>query len=148
MERWQRRTTDVLSNLQNAEFHDALDFALAYFIWSHSLLEWLVKDDVVSKNKLDTCLEANKDWKTYWPIVRDLANRSRHMVIDRDPKDADWFVLREYDVFAVHVEGRERHHMVLFHDKQKYRLLDVVTASGAMWRHVLSDLGLSVDPVP
>ena len=137
-ERWKSRAAAALDDLPAADFHTAMDFALAYFVWSHSLREWLIKDGALNKEALDVKLQQNPTWR----IVRDLANRSRHLVITQSPSDAEWSVAREYDNFAVWIEGRERHHVNLFFDGQKHRLVDVVHSAGRMWQKVLSDAGL------
>lgn len=90
MERWQDRASTALADLPSRSVHDALDFALAYFVWAHSLRKWLLSDGAVESEDLDRSLEG----ETTWAIVRDLGNRSRHFVIDRNPTDADWMVKR------------------------------------------------------
>ena len=141
MERWQERATTALGDLPQTEFHDALDFALAYFVWAHSLREWLVKDEVVKAKRLKGLLER----ETTWPMVKDLANRSRHFKITRDPTDRDWTVRREFDYFAIRLEGRERHHVNLYFGGEKHRLIDVVASTGKMWGRVLQAVELDVD---
>lgn len=132
--RWQERAVDALANLSMVEFNQALDYALAYFVWCHSLREWLIKDGAFPKHELDDCLRRHPEWK----IVRDLANRSRHLVLIQNPTDKDWAVFREYDHFASQLEGREKHHMNLFFNGQRHRLIDIILASSLMWEQVLS----------
>ncbi|MXX88411.1 MAG: hypothetical protein F4Y68_04045 [Boseongicola sp. SB0665_bin_10] len=142
-ERWQRRAAIALEDMPYTKFHDALDFALAYFVWAHSLREWLLKDGVVTRQELDCRLEEEDTW----PIVKDLANRSRHFVIDRSPTDAEWSMSQEYSSFSARFEGRERVHANLYYGGQKHRLIGVVASSGAMWRRVLVAVGMDVDSI-
>ena len=142
MERWQARAVNALDVLPDTDFHDALDVALAYFVWSHSLRDWLLKDGVVNENILNDCLGK----EPAWPIVRDLANRSRHLKLTRNPTDADWAVLREYVPLSKNLKEREKHRIILIYDGKKHRLLEVVGAAGTISRRVLSDVGLRENP--
>jgi hypothetical protein len=96
MQRWQDRAKLALADLPNTQFHDALDVALAYFVWCHSMRDWLIKDNAMTRNEVDSQLSNHATWK----IVRDLANRSKHLKITCNPADAEWAVSREYDHFA------------------------------------------------
>ena len=136
--RWEERAAGALSNLPVTDFHDALDYSLAYFVWCHSLREWLIKDGATTQGKIDRVLMVYPEWK----IIRDLANRSRHLILTQKPTDADWSVFREYDPFAPAIEGRERHHVNLFFGGRKYRLLNLVRDAGSMWEQVLVDMEL------
>ncbi|CAD5277249.1 conserved hypothetical protein [Bosea sp. 62] len=136
--RWEERAVHALTNLPATEFNTALDYALAYFIWSHSLREWLIGDGIFLKDELDLALRRYPEWR----IVRDLANRSKHLILTQNPTDGDWVVFREYDHFAPQVEGRERHHLNLYFDGKKYLLLDVISSTRSMWEKILSDKGL------
>jgi len=136
--RWQTRATAALIDLPHTDFHEALDSSLAYFVWCHSLRDWLIKDEAISKSAIDDALKAYPEWK----IVRDLANRSRHLMITQKPTDADWTVSREYDPFAPTIEGRERHHVNLFFNGHKYRLADLIIKTCDMWGKVLDDSSL------
>ncbi len=133
--RWEARATAALADLPNTDFYEALDYSLAFFVWSHSLREWLIKDQALSQSTIDTALKAYPEWR----VVRDLANRSRHLVITQKPTDSEWAVFREYDPFAPAIEGRERHHVNLFFNGQKWRLSDLIVKSGRMWHQVLID---------
>ncbi|PIE12174.1 MAG: hypothetical protein CSA70_10545 [Rhodobacterales bacterium] len=137
-ERWQSRAQSALNDLSNTEFHEALDFALAYFVWCHSLRDWLLKDGALKRDDLDAQLASYPQWS----IVRDVANRSKHLKITMKSKDAEWSMSREYDPLAVVIEGRERCHLNLFFDGKKHRLSEVVGLAGEMWRKILSDEGL------
>lgn len=136
--RWEQRALKALTDLPSVDFHEALDFALAYFVWCHSLRDWLIKDGAISKNELDDSLKQHPEWK----IVRDLANRSRHLVLTQSPTDGEWAVFREYEPFALQVEGRERHHLNLLFDGEKHRVSDLVSRSSRMWDDVLFRGGL------
>jgi hypothetical protein len=132
------RALATLADLPRTDFLEALDFSLAYFVWCHSLREWLIKDNAVGQDVIDSALSAYLEWK----IVRDLANRSRHLVITQNPTDPDWAVFREYDPFAPHLEGRERHHVVLLFEGRQHRVTELVRTTGQMWECVLVKLEL------
>ena len=136
--RWEMRARAALADLPRTDFQEALDFSLAYFVWSHSLREWLIKDNAVGQQVIDTALSAYPEWK----ILRDLANRSRHLVITQNPTDPDWAVFRVYDPFAPHLEGRERHHLNLFFDGRQHRVAELVHTTNQMWESVLLELKL------
>lgn len=141
MIRWQERACSALDDLPNTDFHDALDTALAYFVWCHSLRDWLIKDSALNQNDIDNQLAKHITWK----IVRDLANRSKHLKITQNPLDSEWSVSREYDPFAITLEGKERHHMNLYFDGDKYRLRDIIKRSGNMWQQVFIDTQLIIN---
>ncbi len=140
MKQWETRATIALEDLPHTDFHEALDYSLAYFVWCHSLREWIIKDKAMSLSTVEDALKVYPEWK----IVRDLANRSRHLVITQKPTDAEWSVFREYDPFAPTIEGRERVYVNLFFNSRKYRLVELVGKAGRMWDRVLADAGLLV----
>ena len=138
MRRWGTRAITALSDLPRTDFHTASDTTLAYFVWCHSLRDWLIKDNALTAEQVNIQLRKHSTWK----MVRDLANRSKHLTITQNPTDSEWSVAREYDPFALLIEGRERHHLNLYFQGQKYRLAQVVTDSDDMWRQVLSDTNM------
>lgn len=137
MQRWETRAQNAIQNLPRTDFDDALDLALAYFVWCHSMRDWLIRDQVFERNALDNTLLEHPVWR----IVRDVSNRSKHLILTQKPADAEWSVAREYDPFAIILEGRERHHLNLYFDGKKHRLSDVISRSSQMWRVVLGVIG-------
>ena len=125
--------------MPDVDFHEALDLTLAYFVWCHSVRDWLIKDCAVTSRWLDDQLLAYPVWK----IVRDIANRSKHLRITRNPTDADWVISREYDHFAILIEGRERHHMILYFNGKKERVSDVVRRAARMWDEIVGTAKLA-----
>ena len=75
---------------------DIVDLALSYFVWCHSLREWLVRGKVMDAKVLDENLGRYPQWK----ICRDIANRCRHYDLTTNPSDKHWSIGREYDPFA------------------------------------------------
>ncbi|QDL91988.1 hypothetical protein FDP22_09495 [Paroceanicella profunda] len=134
--RWRDRALSELMDLPRTDFHDAIDYSLAYFVWSHSLRDWLIGDGVAKKDDLDRILSVYDEWK----IARDLANRTRHFKITRSPTDPYWAVSREYDSMSANVE---RHHINLYFNKKKANLANIVCRTSDMWDEVLQKLGLS-----
>lgn len=132
MRRWEVRSLKALNDLPSADFHDAVDFSLAYFVWCHSLREWLLNDKVFSQSALDAELAKYE----VWPLCRDIANRTRHLELNRNPTDKDWSAYREYDPFAPTIEGRERHISNIMFNGRKWRTSDAITAATAMWEKI------------
>ena len=132
MRRWEARSLKVLNDLPSSDFHDAMDFSLAYFLWCHSLREWLLNDKVFCKEALDTELAKYE----IWPLCRDIANRPRHLELERNPTDKDWSVYREYEPFAPIIEGRERHIANIMFDGKKWRTSDAIKAASDMWEKI------------
>lgn len=136
--RWAERAEQLLEGLPETDFHEALDFTLAYFVWCHSLRDWLIKTDAMGKEPLDAELKKYQEWKR----VRDLGNRQRHPVLKENAADKDWAIAREYDVFSPAIEGRERHHLNLYFDGKKIRVLPLLRDTRAMWQNILKDNSL------
>lgn len=133
MRRWEERSLRELRSLPDTNFHDAIDMALAYFLWSHSLREWLINDQIVGAVALDAELAKHDIWK----LCRDVANRTRHFDLTRNPTDKHWSAHREYDPFSVQIEGVERHTANFFFNGRKLSIGDAVRQSAAMWNDVL-----------
>lgn len=136
--RWAERAQQLLEGLPETDFHEALDFTLAYFVWCHSLRDWLINTGAMDENTLNAKLKEYPEWKR----VRDLGNRQRHPVLAQNPTDKDWAMAREYDVFSHALEGRERHHLNLYFDGEKLRVLPLLRDTRAMWKSILEENGL------
>jgi hypothetical protein len=134
MRRWEDRSLKALRELPSVEFHDAIDFSLAYFLWAHSLREWLFNDGVFTQDVLDNELSKFKIWK----LCRDVANRTRHLDLKRNPTDKDWSAYREYDHFSQMLEGRERHIANILFDGEKLPITEVIRQTSAMWEKILA----------
>ncbi|MEM9377571.1 MAG: hypothetical protein AAGA72_15240 [Pseudomonadota bacterium] len=133
MGRWKERVFAETENL-SGNFHTALDFVLAYFVWAHSMRDWLINSGV-PQNDLDQELRKFDQWT----ICRDIANRSRHLKLTRNPRDADWSIARELD-FVSHLQGREEQRMFLVSVDKKYDVRLLVLRTNEMWEEVLVSL--------
>jgi hypothetical protein len=142
MLRWETRSIQALEDLPRTSFHDAIDYSLAYFLWSHSLYEWLHESGAISKAALNRTLESYE----IWPLCRDVANRVRHFDLNRSPTDRDWALLREYLPFETQLEDREKHSANLFFNGKKYRVTNAIRASSKMWLDVISSLNTAQSP--
>ena len=140
VKRWENRSLETLNNLPYTDFQDALDFSLAYFLWSHSLREWLINDEVIDRDKLDCELAKHDVWK----LCRDIANRTRHFDLKMNPKDKDWTVYREYDPFAPVIEGRKRDIANLMFDGKKLPISSAIRNVADMWESIISHNKLEV----
>lgn len=135
MGRWQSRALTAANNPADYDFADATDFVLAYFLWCHSLRDWLLKSGVPQAD-LDRELSQYPIWK----ICRDVANRTRHLKLTMNPNDKDWSIGREYDTWAKHEDRSEKHVLFLVANDRKYRVNDLVHQSYEMWKNILNSL--------
>jgi len=133
MNRWKIRSLETLNDLPRTNFQDAFDFTLAYFLWSHSFVEWLCEGGIITKKELFNEL---KNYEV-WPLCRDVANRTRHFELKNKPTDKYWTAYRENDFFAYAVEGKERHIVNIMFDGKKWRATDAIQESDKMWKQVL-----------
>ncbi|MGV2017192.1 hypothetical protein [Agrobacterium sp. 22-223-1] len=139
MQRWEKRSLDALRNLPESDFHDAIDFSLTYFVWCHSLAEWLHEDGALDKAILFEKLTRYP----VWPLCRDIANRVRHFELRHRPTDKDWSAYREYQPFESQVTGKERHVAnIMFHGR-KWCIIEAISDASKMWDEIIHDL-----PVP
>lgn len=139
MRRWEERSLRLLKDLPASDFHEAIDMALAYFLWSHSLREWLINDSKIAVRELDGALAKYPVWK----LCRDVANRTRHFELTKGPTDKDWSAFREYDPFSIVLEGKETHIACFYFDGKRYRITDAVLQSANMWADIVKQFGLS-----
>jgi hypothetical protein len=138
MLRWKKRSIMALSNLPISDFDDAHDLALAYFVWCHSLRDWLTNDNAIEKDSL------NRELSGYpiWQLTRDVANRTRHFEMNQHPRDSEWSTYRAYDPFSIQIEGRERHVALLMFDGRRWEIKDAIVQSADMWAVILASHNL------
>ncbi len=123
----------AMADDEACDIHVVFDFALAYFVWCHSLREWVINDGAMPKDKLDVELQQYD----VWPVVRDIANRSRHLDLKFNPKDKDWSMKREFDMFG-EMTGRTRRHILnLWSGQDHYKVDELVNRSFDMWSSIL-----------
>ncbi|MEM6933844.1 MAG: hypothetical protein AAF526_09690 [Pseudomonadota bacterium] len=115
---------------------DVLDFTLAYFVWCHSMREWVINDGAMSKDELDKKLNEYP----VWAICRDIANRCRHFDLNRNPKDKYWSVTGEYDQFHKWTNRKLRHVLNIYSGQDHYHADALVHQTFRMWEEVLEDL--------
>ena len=137
LERWKERVLSAMDDPKTYSFHDANDFALAYFVWCHSLAEWLIESGAVQKTDLHDELNVYPKWA----ICRDIANRSRHFNLTQNPRDKDWSIGREHDLWAKLEKRPERHVLFLVSGNEKYNVEDFVNSTFQMWKQVIEKLG-------
>lgn len=134
--RWEKRSLDALRNLPESDFHEAIDFSLAYFLWCHSLAEWLHEDGAIDKAELSKKLNSYP----VWPLCRDIANRVRHFDLRNKPTDKDWSAFREYLPFDSQIAGKERHVANIMFDGRKWRITEAISEASKMWDEIIHDL--------
>lgn len=134
--RWRDRTLQVLDDADAYPIEDAADFVLAYFVWCHSLRDWLIKSQVIQRTKLDHLLDLYPCWKP----CRDIANRCRHFELTINPVDKYWSMRREYDVWAK-ADGRsEQHRILIFFDGRIFLAKDLVNQCFEMWSDITGSI--------
>ncbi|MDP2697412.1 hypothetical protein [Thalassospira sp.] len=136
MRRWEARSLLALRNLPESDFKDAIDFSLAYFVWCHSLFEWLHEDGAIDKLKLSEKLNSYQ----VWPLCRDIANRVRHFDLRRKPTDKDWSAYREYLPFEYQIAGKEKHVANIMFDGRKWRIDEAISEASRMWEEIARDM--------
>lgn len=133
LERWRKRVLDSMEDTSKSNFHDVNDFVLAYFMWCHSLRDWLIKSEAMDRAELDRELGQFVEWA----ICRDIANRNRHFKITQNPRDKDWSIHREYD-WQAKVENRpERHRLLVVSDDRIFVVDDLVNRTFEMWQKIV-----------
>jgi hypothetical protein len=138
MRRWRDRSLAALDHRIDGDLHEAVDFVLAYFVWCHSLREWLIKSKSIAEETLDSQLQKHSDWK----ICRDIANRSRHFDLQKNPADKHWSILREYDVFAELDPKMQKTRLFLIFGDEKIDVAALISSTFRMWQRILESNGL------
>jgi hypothetical protein len=136
LRRWEKRSLDALQNLPESDFHEAIDFSLTYFLWCHSLFEWLHEDGAMDKAELSEKLNRYP----VWPLCRDIANRVRHFDLRHRPTDKDWSAFREYLPFESQIAGKERHVANIMFSGRKWRIAEAISEASKMWDEIIHDL--------
>ncbi|NDV02317.1 hypothetical protein [Pseudoroseicyclus tamaricis] len=130
---------------ENAEHHpayEAVDFALAYFIWAHSLREWLIVDGGVEKAELDAFLAKFPCWF----VCRDIANRTRHLDLKRSPTDKDWEISRSYVPFSEQLSEHGEYEWLVHHNDDRFMLAELVSKVQTMWQAGLDHFHFDPEP--
>ena len=93
LERWKNRALSEVAGqvsfggtVIEVSTADALDFSFAFFIWAHSFKDWLLKSGAFTKAELEAILTQYTEWE----LTKDLANKTKHREITRNPTDPDW----------------------------------------------------------
>jgi len=130
--RWKQRIEKTFENPTEYDFHDVNDYLLTYFVWCHSGREWAINSGVIDQKHLDMLLDRFVEWE----ICRDIANRQRHFEIDRNPRDKDWSIGREYWPWEP-----ERHKLNIFSGDRIFDALDLVQRTHRMWEEISQAFG-------
>lgn len=133
MERWKDRCLAELKKRYGEESRDVPDFALSYFVWCHSLRDWLIKGAIIQSEALDQDLAQYPEWK----ICRDIANRCRHYDLKNNPTDKHWSMGREHDPWANEQNSLPTEKWFLIFGEEKYELSSVITITFKVWSDIL-----------
>ncbi|MEP3632991.1 MAG: hypothetical protein ABJQ23_13995 [Shimia thalassica] len=145
MERWKTKALEcsdgeVRRTLEGFSISsvESFDYAYAFFIWAHSLRDWLIQTRAIEKKKLDEKLNRYEEWK----MVKDLSNRVKHQRITRNPTDAEW-------IAGIKVTGNVKPPMSLElepyvqHSGKYMRLKECILSIWNMWIEVLDSADLT-----
>ena len=138
MKRWEVRAKQVAETDFMTQTPDTIDFALAYFIWAHSLRDWLIEAGSIESSALDGLLNGRREWL----LCRDLANKSRHYNLQKKPTDKDFIISYQIDLNAI-LSGATRQVIGgVYHDGRYYEFSECIGVISEMWEAVLNQLGL------
>ncbi|WP_386625101.1 hypothetical protein [Sulfitobacter geojensis] len=145
MKRWKDRAIEASQGISKRESVGWLidsttadDFGRAYFIWAHSLRDWLIKSETVEQKKLDDLLFDQDAWKN----VRDFANKTKHSIITQNPKDPNWISGMSIDANAL-LRGEHGVEPYVYIGGRLINFGEAVLEVDKMWECVLAELGLS-----
>ena len=138
MKRWEARAKQVSVREFIGQTPETIDFALAYFVWAHSLREWLIESMSANKAILDSLLQDRQEWL----LCRDLANKSRHYDLKNNPTDKDFVISHRIDMNAVLAGAPKQVIGGVLHNGKYYEFLECIRMISAMWEEVLDKLGL------
>lgn len=133
MERWKERVLDALDDHDGRDIQEVFDFTLAYFLWCHSFREWLINSGTIDKELLNAELSNSTEWK----ICRDIANRTRHFDLRNNPRDKDWTLAREYDLWAKVEQRPLRHVPFIVSGDQKLDVKELISSTFNMWKGIV-----------
>ncbi|MGD1881842.1 MAG: hypothetical protein ACFB11_05880 [Paracoccaceae bacterium] len=143
--RWGRRVLELAKReaIQEIDHQDLVDFALVYFIWAHSLLEWLVVDEASKADSSKAAAFGHPQWR----LLCALANRSRHFdqTLKVDQLDKYWSIKRSYDPFLSQLTDQSGVGTQIVYNGQKYALSELVRRISKMWSDILDQSDLNPD---
>jgi len=88
---WPERIAEAV-NGSNRE-RDERDFYLSFFVQCHSLRDWSIKSGTLDKELIDKLIQSCD----CMVLCRDIANRYKHLKINKPGMDADWSLWADYD---------------------------------------------------
>ncbi len=124
-----QRTLDGFSINSERSF----DYAYVFFIWAHSMRDWLINTRAIERKSLDEKLGKFDQWG----MVRDLANRVKHQTITRDPVDAQWIAGMKV-LGNTNPPAKIEIQTYVFHNKSQIGLAECIKSIWAMWLDVLT----------
>ncbi len=83
---WPLRIMEAIN--QGKRERDERDFYLSFFVQCHSLRDWLIKNELLGKDVVDSYIESYDCMK----LCRDISNRYKHLSITRPSVDANWSI--------------------------------------------------------
>ncbi len=138
MKRWESRAQSVAVRTIATQTHDAIDFALAYFVWAHSFREWLIETNTATRSQLNVLLDGRSEWR----LCRDIANRCRHYNLTKNPTDNDFVVSVRIDLNALLAGRTEQVMPGVFHGGQHFDFHACINDISRMWEEVIDELKL------
>jgi len=95
MKRWDKRLETFNCQIKDTnQLHDFLDTLYVTYQNIFHLKDWLYKDNILDKNKLNDFVNQNKEIG----ICRDIANGTKHFTLDNNfSVDKDFLIMSAYD---------------------------------------------------
>jgi len=143
MKRWQKLAGDYSKGHLTDQTEEAIDFCLAYFLWAHSFKEWLIETSPIDKVALENELKS----QPAWAMCSDLANRTRHYNLTRNPTDNLWKLVNKIQIGNSHgYRGGGHFSWHVVHNGSVSDVFECVTRVSNMWGEILTKFGLEQTP--
>lgn len=130
MLRWQKR---ALVSMQGNDGDEIYDFIYAFFQNSYHLRDWLVSDDVATKEEMKDLFSQYIELQ----FCRDICNATKHLQYNTASIDSQPFIAREWDIFKKEPIG-----FSLYSDKKR-PVGELMSACVVAWDNFLSKKDLN-----
>ncbi len=90
--RWFDRLLGAANNWERFDMDEQIDFALAFFQSAYHLRDYLLRDQAVTRQDLDSLFASTQPLR----VCRDLCNGSKHRDVTSPSVDPEPWILRQY----------------------------------------------------
>ena len=131
MGRWFDRLKEVANDWDSYSFDEQIDFALVFFHTAYHLRDYILRERAVAQQAVEALMKSSRPLQ----VARDLANGSKHRVLDRPSLDAHPWISRTLNF------GPEPR-LTLKVDPKQEDLVSVAAACVRDWDRFLAQHGL------